>query len=160
MHRVITAGTIQEPIEDEVTPFVDSHSSKSILVVFEDIADTSLKALHNGLHSLATVRNRWVESDSERLMNSPSFATQLMNSKNEVIQGAHGLVSQIASFLQLCLDLICELVKVAAIVVIEEDLARLNAMRQIRIVRTDVVSDLDHDVHSSVLNMRAATTTF
>jgi hypothetical protein len=160
MHGINAASTVEKPIEDEMAPLVDSHGSESILVVFKHIADTCLKALHDGLHSLATVCNRWVESNNERLMNSPGFATQLMNSENEVIQRAHRLVSQIASFLQLCLDLIRELVKVTAVVVIEEDLARLDAMREIRIVRTNMVSDFDHNVHGSILDMRATTTAF
>jgi hypothetical protein len=53
--------------------------------------------------------------------------------------------------------LVGEFVKVTTIVVIEKNLACLDTMGEVGIVRANVVTDLDHDINSSILDMSAAT---
>jgi hypothetical protein len=93
-------------------------------------------------------------------MNRPVLTTQFTNAEGEVIQAPEGLVRHVTGLFQLCLDSIGEFVKIATIGIVEEDLAGLDSVGEVVVVRAKVISYFDHNINGTILNMAAASASF
>lgn len=156
-NAIIPTSTVKEAIVDEVASLVNGHGGERVLMVLQHVADASLKAFHDSLNGLTAISDGVVKSNNKRLMNRPILSAEFTDGEGQVIHRTHRLVSHIASLFELGLDLVRELVKVATLRIIEQDLACLNAMGEVCVVRTKVVANLDHDVDGSILSVCAAT---
>jgi hypothetical protein len=158
-NAIIPTSTVKEAIVDEVASLVNGHGGERILMVLQHVADASLKAFHDSLNGLTAISDGVIKPNNKRFVNGPILSTEFTDSEGEVIQRTHRLVSHIASLLQLGLDLVGELVKVTTLRIIEQDLACLDAMGKVCVIRAKVVANLDHDIDGSILNVGAATAT-